>query len=88
MANGHVISGTGQQQQQQTVALLDGDQVRCCTLNDHKLCDHHQPDLNGSIAAALSNANMNNMTQANMINMALKMNNNNNNNRQHLASEC
>ncbi|KAH9392444.1 hypothetical protein TYRP_005521 [Tyrophagus putrescentiae] len=35
------LAGHHQHQQQQTVALLDGtDTVRCCTLTDHKLCDH------------------------------------------------
>lgn len=36
-----MMNGHGQQQPQtQTIAMLDGDQVRCCTLSDHKLCDH------------------------------------------------
>lgn len=25
---------------QPTMAILNGDQVICCTLNDHQLCDH------------------------------------------------
>lgn len=63
--------------QQQSVALLDGDQVRCLTLNDTgKHCDpgtpqqsQQQPELNSQAALHMMNA--------------LKANG-----RHHLASEC
>lgn len=59
--------------QQQTVALLDGDQVRCCTVNDTVKPQHCDPQ---------QQQELNQQTAIQMMN-ALKANG-----RHHLASEC
>lgn len=74
--------------QQQTVALLDGDQVRCCTLNDHKLCDH-QSEMNGTNNIIQQSQQL--MNQQQMMNVLKGQNNitnGGNGNGHHLASEC
>lgn len=81
-AGGNVGSPNHLLQQQQTVAMLDGDQVRCCTLTDHKLCDHQQPnDLNQTIGS-------NTLSMTNGIKIGNNLNSNNLKMQHHLASEC
>lgn len=64
---------------QPTVALLNGsNQVICCTLNDHQLCDHNNIQTNGQLrqqylmANSLNNLNQNCLSSTN----------------RHLSSDC
>ena len=77
--NGFVNHASQLPQSQQTVALLDGDQVRCCTLTDHKLCDHPSELMHGM--NGMVNGGNPNVMAHHLMN--LKMNG-----RHHLASEC
>lgn len=89
--NGKLMSngGNSYSSQQQTVALLDGDTVRCCTLTDHKLCDHGSSNSGNTQSPSDHQMMMNGGGGTNTFSSAhhhqmMKMANG----RHHLASEC
>ena len=91
-------NGTATQSQQTVVALLDGDQVRCTTLNDHKSTlnyrisddqQQHMMIINGNVnhhqdsISSASSISPSNNNQNQIMATHLKMGG-----RHHLASEC